>query len=141
MEIKDVYAEIGLNYRFFLDWRHKILKGYLVTVAGLGSAISWSLTYGDATIKSFSWILPLIGTVVSFIFWILDYRNRDLYHVCTNTGAKIEEAENIKPEQGIYTGINTSKNILTRSIVMDGVFCLSTILFLVLTILLSFHVK
>lgn len=129
MEKKDVYNEIGTNYRYFLDWRHKVLAGYLVSVAGLAVGFSWSLTNSDT--KPISWIILILGFVVSLIFWGLDYRNRDLYHVCQRAGAKMEDIENIKDGQGIYTALEESKSKISHSRVLDLMFFIATIGFLI----------
>ena len=133
MEKKDVYNEIGTNYRYFLDWRHKVLAGYLVSVAGLAVGFSWSLTNSDT--KPISWIILILGFVVSLIFWGLDYRNRDLYHVCQRAGAKMEDIENIKDGQGIYTALEESKSKISHSRVLDLMFFIATIGFLIAGIL------
>jgi len=129
MEKKDVYNEIGINYRYFLDWRHKLLAGYLVSVAGLAVGFSWSLTNSDT--KPISWIILILGFVVSLVFWGLDYRNRDLYHICQRAGAKMEDIENIKDGQGIYTALEGSNSKISHSRVLDIMFFIATIGFLI----------
>ncbi len=129
MEKKDVYNEIGTNYRYFLDWRHKLLAGYLVSVAGLAVGFSWSLTNNDT--KPISWIILILGFIVSLVFWGLDYRNRDLYHICQRAGAKMEEIENFKDGQGIYSALEESRSKVSHSRVLDLMFLISTIGFLI----------
>lgn len=133
MDKKDIYSEIGTNYRYFLDWRHKLLAGYLVTVAGLAIGFSWALTNID--IKPISWIILLLGIFVSLVFWGLDYRNRDLYHICQRAGARIELNEKIDDGQGIYTSLEESKSKISHSRVLDCMFLFMTIGFSIGTII------
>jgi len=128
MEKKDVYKEIGTNYRYFLDWRHKLLAGYLGSVAGLSIGFYWSLTNVDT--RPFSVIILFSGFIISLVFWGLEYRNRDLYHLCQRAGAKMEEKEGINDGQGIYTALDESKNKISHSRVLDSMFIISTLGFL-----------
>lgn len=129
MKKTNVYNEIGTNYRYFLDWRHKLLAGYLVTVAGLAVGFSWSLTNSDT--KQISWIILIVGFIITLVFWGLDYRNRDLYHMCQRAGAKLEKNEGIKDGWGIYTALEESKSKVSHSRVLDLMFFIATIGFLI----------
>jgi hypothetical protein len=129
MDKKDFYSEIGTNYRYFLDWRHKLLAGYLVTVAGLAIAFSWALT--NNTIKPLSWIILLLGLIITLVFWGLEFRNRDLYHVCQKAGSQIEQKEGIDNGQGIYTALDNSRNRISHSMVLDILFSIASLGFLV----------
>ena len=44
LSISDVYAEIGVNYRYFLTWRHRLFAGYFALLAALAIALSWLVT-------------------------------------------------------------------------------------------------
>ena len=127
MRKKDVYNEVGVNYRYFLDWRHKILAGYLVTVAALAIGFSWAIT--NYELKPHSWILLMLGVIISIVFWLLDYRNRHLYHTCQEVGAKIEASEGILDGQGIYSELMNSNSKLSHSVVLNIMFFLATIVF------------
>ncbi len=41
LSIRDVYEEVGRNYRYFLTWRRALFGGYLVVLASQGVAFSW----------------------------------------------------------------------------------------------------
>jgi hypothetical protein len=128
MEIKDFYNEVGINYRYFLSWRHKLLAGYLASVAGLAIGFSWVFTHSG--VKPYSWAVFILGLFISLVFWGLDYRNRDLYHACQKSGAEIELKQNMS--SGIYTLLNEkTKKKITHSIMLDIMFSLSSLGFLV----------
>ena len=40
---RDLYEEIGRNYRYFLDWRAKLLAGYFAVIVGLAVGFAWIL--------------------------------------------------------------------------------------------------
>jgi len=100
----------------------------LVSVAGLAIGFSWALTNGD--IKPISWIILLLGFVVSLVFLGLDYRNRGLYRICRQAGARIESSENSTDGQGIYTAPEKSKSKISHSRVLDLMFFTATLGFL-----------
>ena len=97
------YEEIGDNYRFFLSWRHATFVGDIVIVFGVLS-LTFS-TYKD--IPSIAWIIPLIGAPVSILLWIIDVRNRDLYHAAIRAGKVLEGKEG-----GFFTEL--SKEVLSK---------------------------
>lgn len=84
MDAKLVYEETGRNYRYFLDWRNKIVAGYIATLGAL------ALGYSGA--KSIHQQIAILGSAIllSFVFWVFDYRNRDVYWICQHAGARLE---------------------------------------------------
>ena len=110
LTLKDVYQKIGINYRYFLNWRHRLLAGFLATIAVLGLGFKWLFKEAPDLL----WILFSAGFVLSLVFWILDYRNRDLYHACQKSGEACEK--HLPDGVGIYMRLNTLKrNWLTHS--------------------------
>lgn len=95
------YVEIGNNYRFFLNWRHQLLAGYLATIAGVVFSVGWCVTN-----KYYSYIhIPLfVGSVMTFIFWTLEYRIRTLYKICQKAGKKLENGN------GLFTDLDNSSD-------------------------------
>jgi len=132
MDKIDVYKEIGITYRYFLDWRHKLLAGYLITVSGIAIGFSWG--YTNPSIKPLSWLILLMGFIVTIIFLCLDIRNRKLYHICQKSGAKIELYEKLNDGQGVYTELVNSKSWLSHSIVLNVMYGLAAIVFLLASI-------
>lgn len=126
LSLKDVYTEMGINYRYFLGWRQRLLAGYLATVAALAIAYAW--TYKEA--KPLSWVVLATGSGLTIVFWFLDYRNRDLYHACQNSGEALEKAGGISAEQGIYSRLNKLQVRITHSRTLDIMFVVIALCFL-----------
>lgn len=80
-----IYTEIGKTHRYFLDWRNKIVGGYLAVLGALG------LGYENVHAEGLQIALLFAAGGVSFVFWIFDFRNRELYSACQRAGADIEE--------------------------------------------------
>ena len=83
-----IYEEIGNNYRFFLCWRHAAFAGNLIV---LGAILSFSVSaFKDA--KELMWFIPLIASPVGFLLWVIDVRNRSLYHTANRVGKELEDS-------------------------------------------------
>jgi len=85
---RDLYEEIGRNYRYFLDWRAKLLAGYFAVIVGLAVGFAWIL--GRSMIRLSS-LAPFSLFGISVLFWCLDLRNRQQYHACIEAAAQLEE--------------------------------------------------
>lgn len=109
LSVKDVYGEIGTNYRYFLAWRHRLFAGYVAVLAGLSVAY-WSVGDDDAFRKA----IIAASFVITVVFWILEYRNRDLYHACQNSGQACES--DLPQDVGIYTRLTSNTDVLHRRI-------------------------
>ena len=128
--IEDIYKEIGTNYRFFLNWRHGLLAGYLAVLAALSLGFSWIYTSAHYLL----WIIFAIGIIISFLFWALEYRNRDLYRTCMNVGEKCESF--FQYDIKMYSELNKIQySKITHSLSIDC-FMIISILSMLLAIIL-----
>ena len=93
-----IYAEVGQTYRKFLDWREKIIGGYVAVIGGLGFGYSGSKN------PDFQLVLLLAAILTSIAFWILNMRNSKFIMTCVDAGRKVEEAEK---KTGVYTEMDT----------------------------------
>ncbi len=97
---KDVYEEIGKTYRYFLNWRHAAFAGYILILYTL---LSQYFGGEEITIQHFA----LWGVIVlTGIFWMVEYRIRDLYKACTSKGAMIEKRNKLD-SIGIYSQLES----------------------------------
>lgn len=131
MDLKDTYSEVGTNYRFFLTWRHKLLAGFLVTIAGLAAGFSWAFT--NQELKSISWVILLLGILITAVFWALDFRNRALYRACQNVGHEIEKSmEANQVDKYLYGNISKkTDSIITHSFALNLMFGITIILLII----------
>ncbi len=132
-----IYEEVGNNYRFFLRWRHAAIAGNMVVI---GAILSFSISaFQDA--KELMWIIPLLGAPVGLLLWIIDVRNRSLYHTANRAGKEIEDSVGIS---GFYSKL-ISENValpkgtsvfsqLTQSLALNFLFLGSTVLLILLSI-------
>jgi len=137
-----IYEEVGNNYRFFLKWRHAAFAGNLIV---LGAILSFSVSaFKDA--KELMWVIPLVASPVGFLLWIIDKRNRSLYHAANRAGKEIEEKEGVS---GFYSKLinenvalpkeKSAYSQLTQSLALDLLFLGSSMLLILLSI--YFYVK
>ena len=93
---KIVYEETGRNYRAFLDWREKIVGGYVTIVGVLGLGFYRVEAKGDVR-----FILLFAAIVVSLVFRVLNIRNSEFIRKCVEAGKALE------PQGGVYTSLET----------------------------------
>ena len=129
--IKDVYAEVGVNYRYFLTWRQRIFAGYLAVLGALGVAAGWLLKESPHSL----WLLAGAGFLLTVVFGIIERRNRDLYRKCVECGAACEVGLG---GVGIYVGLQDKPKGLTQSFGIDLLFIIMAIFFLVAGAVLTF---
>lgn len=124
LTVKDIYTEIGLNYRYFLTWRHSLFAGYLVVCAGLAVGASWCFKEAPG----YLWLIPLAAILLTAVFWMIERRNRDLYRTCLVRGAQCEATLH---ECGIYVGFRLPPpSAFTQSFAID--FFFGAVLFLLI---------
>jgi hypothetical protein len=118
MVLKDVYAEIGTNYRYFLSWRHGLFAGYLATLAAVAIGFSW--LYKEAA-RWALWMPFAAGLVLTGLFWALEYRTRDLFHACQESGISCETG--LPAGVGLFTRLRGKDRIIvTHSRVLNVLF-------------------
>ena len=83
---KDLYVELGNNFRHFLAWRRFLFAGYFAVIAGLGAAFEWS----DIDESVLNHALLFAAALISIVFWLLDVRNRQLIKIASKAGATLE---------------------------------------------------
>lgn len=123
LTLKDIYSETGVTYRYFLNWRHALLAGYLVALYGLANGYGWIV---EKNLLNLSWVIFLSGFLLSACFWGLERRIRDLYQSCTNAGSEIEKKLGI---DGIYSKLDSPKlrgKQITHSRILNWLFGLIT---------------
>lgn len=137
-----IYEEIGNNYRFFLRWRHAAFAGNLIM---LGAILSFSVSaFKDA--KELMWLIPLIASPVGFLLWIIDVRNRSLYHTANRAGKELEDSNGtpgfywklIDEGVALPKGASASSQ-LTQNLALNLLFLGSSVLLLLLSLL--FYIK
>lgn len=85
VDAKDLYVQTGELFRHYLIWREKLLGGYLVVIAGLAVAVN--VPRDPIYFRSG---VAILGAVLTVVFWLLDRRNRALFHECLRVGANLE---------------------------------------------------
>ena len=126
------YEEIGLNYRFFLGWRHAAFAGILVVIYGV---ISLTITV-HKEYPIIAWLIPLGASPIGFLLCMIDHRTRDLYHAAIQAGKDLEGEKG-----GFYTrlreialpkGTSAFKKI-THSAALDILFIGTSLAFILLS--------
>jgi hypothetical protein len=94
-DVTALYEEVGQNYRKFLDWREKIVGGYVAVLGGLG--IGFHASDGHCGFQS---VLLCAAILSSGAFWVLNTRNSRFISTCVAAGKRHEPAGN-----GVYNSL------------------------------------
>ena len=137
---KLVYENASQLHRYFLTWRHQLLAGYLAVLAALGVAFNWASLRADS--KEL-WIgaIGLLSISLTALFWLLEFRNRQLYRGCQNIARNLEQLMGLVPEEpaikngGVYDElIRTTSQTLNHSTIMNMFFAFALLLLIALTL-------
>jgi len=103
LTVKEVYQEIGANYRQFLGWRHSILALYATSMAALGTGLVW--LYQAEEGQCLLWVVGfLAGLLLTAALYIIDDRNRELCRICLQSGQACEQ--DLPVDIRIYTRLS-----------------------------------
>ena len=83
---KNVYEKASELHRYYLSWRQFLFAGF---IAVIGLIIFKCCDMSNYLIIA---ILMLIASIVSLVFYFLDKRNSELYHICQIVESKIEDS-------------------------------------------------
>ena len=126
-----VYNNAAELHRYFLTWRHQLLAGYLAVIAALSLAFSWAHSQPQ-NCRPWIAIVAFFAVILTAFFWVLEFRNRQLYRGCQNVAQNIEREFGLVPKQaatlscGVYDElIRTTKPILNHSVIMNLFFAIA----------------
>ena len=120
--LKDLYLEVGTNFRHFLTWRQLLFAGYFPVIGGLSALFEWKTSNSSADGKYI--ILLCIAIIVTIVFWLLDSRNRQLIRNVSDAGEKIEKELGV---QGSYSIYKEEEHSLTHSGILKLFYSLAII--------------
>ena len=109
--IKIIYEQNGLLHRYFLDWRYKLIAGYIVIVSAIGYFLITWLQKPENYSKLEYIILCSIGITVTIIFCFIHNRITELIWICQNTAYLNEKdlGNNNSIRSGIYGNLLSPK--------------------------------
>lgn len=112
-DLKEIYSELGNNFRHYVAWRRFLFAGYFAIIAALGTAYKWD----DFESNGVNRVLLVSAIVVSIIFWLLDARNRDLIRIISDSGAALEEKMELG-KGGSYSNYAHAQHKFTHSAIL-----------------------
>lgn len=122
LDLDKTYEEVGQSYRKFLDWREKIVGGYVAIVGGLG--IGYRQSDGHPGFQS---VLLCAAVLASAAFWVLNIRNSRFLVKCVLAGQKLEGEEGgVYRSMGTLTHSNRLTHGLAVNLLVSGVVAGST---------------
>ena len=72
IDFEERYKLVFAEHRYASDFRAKIIQGWFLTYGALAAAFGWI----QHESKENSWIVAVIGILVTIVMWVADYRNQ-----------------------------------------------------------------
>jgi len=142
---KLVYGNASELHRYFLSWRHQLFAGYLAVLAALAIAFNWAYNLQHHP-RAWIGIVSIMAIALSVLFWLLEFRNRQLYRSSQNIARNLEQQMGVAQEElqikngGVYDElIRTTDRFLNHSSIMN-MFFMCTIIFLILLTLATLFI-
>jgi hypothetical protein len=83
-----IYQEVGNNWRYFLEWRHRMLVRLFVLIAALALAIQWLTAQGS---REWLFVVFLAIAYAANTVMRLDRRNAEVAAIAQAAGMEIEK--------------------------------------------------
>jgi hypothetical protein len=108
-----LYSENGEIARTMVEWRHKLILLFVVTVGALATAGTW--LHEHRTAIALRWEL-IVGSLVMCLFVLMEQRTTLILHACYSIGSRIEADLARTSEPAIYSTLHTTQsNLITYS--------------------------
>lgn len=123
-----LYSENGTIARAILDWRHRVITLYVLTLGGVGSSFLWLDQHPVLN------GLPLtfcLAALIVCLLALMDNTNARVLKGCYNVGVRIEQS--VARCDGIYSVLyarSQSKSAFTYTRVLRGLFISTVVVFL-----------
>ncbi len=131
--LRVLYQENGLMCRIFLDWRHRVLLRYSVTLGALVLLTKW--LFESPQCRPFVFAPAAIACIASFVFLLMDTCNKKLLSFCYSIGAELEGK--LSEVRGFHSRVNEGyPRPLSYTVILRYLYLGSTVFFLVLAIAL-----
>ncbi|MGA7748894.1 MAG: hypothetical protein WCA63_01975 [Gallionella sp.] len=108
--IDERYKQMLAQLQFASEIRFKILAAWGGVYAALAATFVW---VESSSLKSFSWVIPLLGIVITLLFWAGDKRNGSAVGAAKDVGIAIEEdkGSDIPEKQRYFYRLNQDKGM------------------------------
>lgn len=117
-DLSALYSENGSIARAIMEWRHKVITLYVLTVGAVGSAVLW-LQKNDA-LQNIP-LLFFLTAIVLCVLGLMDHTNARILGACYRVGDSIERA--LGTDGAIYAALHArrqSRRTITYTRIMYG---------------------
>jgi len=104
---KLVYEQAGVEQRYFLDWRYKLIAGFIVIISSIGYFIITWLHKPENFSEGFYILTCSIGIIITIFFAFLNHRVTEILWKYKNVAYLYEKDMGI--EGGLYGNLMVKK--------------------------------
>lgn len=88
---ENIYNECAANYRYYLDWRFKILTRHAISLGGV-LLLAKYIIENESIPKQWVAAPSLVFSILSIIFLLMDLRHKALSQAAAKIAGKIENS-------------------------------------------------
>lgn len=100
ISVEKRYEQMFAQLRFASEIRFKIFAAWGAVYVALAALFAWMQS---SNLKHLSWVAPLLGFLVTILFWLADLRNQPAIGAAKDAGRSIElDPTNQIPEKERY---------------------------------------
>lgn len=101
-DVAALYSENGSVARAIMEWRHKVVMLYVITIGGAGSAWLWLLEHqGEGKLPYLCYAVGVVAAVLG----VMDNTNAAILKACYRVGTRIEQRVAVR-EGGIFSALH-----------------------------------
>ena len=116
ISVLEIYKEIGINYRYHLDRRHRVMTRYSIAMSAFYVSSGWMFIN---KIEKIAFLPFLFAAIASYVLSLMDKKNANTLTMCENYGKEIEK----NAGRGFFTGHGIEKeNVLEYTNILKWIF-------------------
>ena len=135
---EEIYRQLCEDYRHHLLWRERLFAGFLAVIGAL--AIAFYHTHTDKLSFPFSLVVPLVGALLSLVFFLLDRRCHEVLLDRREAGQALEQGA-VVVRIGLFGSavrVSRGEKLLTHSHVLKWLYLLSVVALFAIFVLMIF---
>lgn len=138
-KLVSLYEENGRIARNFLDWRHRVMNRFFITIGTLFFVAGW--LYDNQEMKSL-FILFFIASFISLVSFLMDRVNSRNLRISLEVGSELEyKMAKFKGVYGRSVDWYKEKKNLTYSKIFKGFYLLCAIIFFGIALFMKLFIK
>lgn len=128
--LRTLYIENGLHHRYMIDWRHRVIARFSISVVFFFLLAKWIWDIGNIEAKAYLFIPFSLLAIASLVFWFMDKRNVQRVKSCEQAGKVLEDQ--LANIGGFYNVIAKEKPLVSYTGLFTFIYVGTSAIFLII---------